>query len=140
MIGNAIVGGATGGTYSVNANGGSILWNESTVQARGTSGIPTNVIKAYAFSFIDTGTGGLGTSAIPLQITGQIENHPFRASVGSGGIFATDFGGDDLQVNQAIATGGDINIETANASGHHLLINGTVATAGTGQYSSLCRR
>ena len=131
VVGNAKVGGNAGGYYNVNAYGGTIVWNEATVQARGTGGIPTNVINAYGFSFADSsaGTGGVGTSTVPMQITGPIENDPFSASAGSGGVYVTDFSGDDLQINQAIAAGaGNINIETANASGHNLLVNGIVST------------
>ncbi len=130
-VGNATVGSLAGGYYNVNAFGGTIVWNETAVQARGTSGVPTNVINAYGFSFSDssTGPGGVGTSTVPMQLTGLIENDPFSASAGSGGIYVTDFSGNDLQVNQAIAAGaGSINIETANAGGHDLLINGTVTT------------
>ena len=128
-VGNALVGNSAGGFYNVNANGGDIMWNETTGQARGTSGVPTNVINAYGFSFNDTGSGGVGDIGVPMQITGPIENDPFSASVGSGGIQVIDFGTEDLQVNQAIATGtGAINIETNNANGHDLLINGTVTT------------
>ena len=128
IVGNATVGGTTGGTYNVDAYGGSISWNETTVQARGVANNPANLISAYGFNFTDTGAGGLGTSAIPMQIAGPIENHLF-AQRRHGGIFLTDFG-EDLQINQALATGGDIDIETSNAGTHDLLVNGMVSTAG----------
>ncbi len=129
-LGNAGVGSGTGGFYTVNAHAGTIVWNNTPVARSGASA--ANVISAYGFSFSDTGTAGVGTSAVPMQISGLVENDPFSANAGSGGIFVTDFSGDDLQVNQAIATGaGNINIETSNAGGHDMLINGTVTT-GTG--------
>jgi hypothetical protein len=125
-------GASTGGTYTVNAHGGPILWN-NTAASRGTSSVPANIITAYGFAFSDSGAGGVGTSATPLQLDDDTNGgNPFSASAGSGGIYVNAFDSasstNGLLVDQAVATGGNIDLETGTGIGHVLFINGTVST------------
>jgi hypothetical protein len=128
--------GGIGGTLTVNANGGSILWNAGlTIPADSAT---TNVAALSARNFVLSTTGlagAIGTAASPIQtnMIGTADNTSGNSTVnlqaGSGGIFLTAWGPLDPTVTNATATkGGNIVIVSANAGTHELYVTGPVTT------------
>jgi hypothetical protein len=143
--GNAVLApGGIGGTLTVNANGGSILWNSGlTIPADSAT---TNPAALTARNYVFTTTaaaGSIGTAANPIQTSALAAADNTAGSstasltAGSGGIYLTDWGPLDLTVTNAAATGaGNIQITSANYStsntnptaGSNLYVNGPVTT------------
>ncbi len=148
IIGKGSVGSNSGGTVTVNSNGGNILWsNDPSYTAFGNSqlgtangGSNTQVLKTnnYVFTTATTGSGSIGTAARPLQTdsyaaadsTADAAN--LYLTAGSGGIYVVDWGANgnnDITLRQASAQGaGNILVVAANAGGHDLFVDGPVST------------
>ncbi len=140
VLGGAIVGTATAGTYTVNANGGSIIDNTAfTFPNHTAAASPTWAITAFNTVFNTSGAGSIGASQLQPLIVNTTNNASAGSFVaGSGGIYVLSFGngitfasgtGYFQVVTQAIAAGaGNIWIQTTNEGNHGLIINGPVWT------------
>ncbi|HZZ80061.1 MAG TPA: autotransporter-associated beta strand repeat-containing protein, partial [Gemmataceae bacterium] len=138
-LGVISVGSNSGGTITVNSNGGSILNTDTTAFDDSQLGIanggnaPTQVIKAANYVFTASGSGAIGTNTVPIQATnfgtdGVAGGSNFTLNAGDGGVYLTDWGGTDLTLAGASATGsGNIRVASANATGHNLWITGSVS-------------
>src|SRR5262249_1991198 len=107
VIGQGSIGGETGGTFTVNSNGGKILWSNDPSYTAFTKsqlglvngGSNTQVLKARVYALTATGAGGIGADPRPLQIDNYgpdsaVATPPnLTASAGSGGIFVTGWDG-----------------------------------------------
>ena len=135
-LGVGSIGGASGGGLTVTANGGNILWNSGFTLGAGApdGGGNSNVLKAHDYTFTTSGSGSIGTAALPIQTdnyaTGDnlAGGNTLYLTGGSGGVYLWDWGGTDLSLTQATATGaGNIQVVTANAGGHNLFVTGNVS-------------
>ena len=145
-LGVASIGSTAGGTATVSANGGSILWSAAvnptpfttTEQGISTGGNNVNTFRARVYAFNVTGAGGMGADARPIQIDsfgpdGQAAIPTVTAAAGDGGVYLTDWDQNainDLSLGTISATGpGNIRIVAANAGGHNLFVEGNVSAA-----------
>ncbi len=137
VLGRAVAGnrnspGAGGGTLTVAANGGNILWAADVPAASGAT--TNNGLQARNYSFATSGAGGIGTAARPIATDVLGANGVYNGSLaslaaGTGGIYLTDYGERDLTIASALATGGDIRLVSFNAGGANLFFAGQVYTA-----------
>jgi len=142
--GNASVFGvSTAGTLVVNAHGGSILYAGTTTLPNpvgGTAPPAAELLRAGRYVFTATGAGSIGTVDRPLQSDNLNAANTAAFAAGDGGIYWSDWGSTAFNLESAIATGpGNIQVFTANAGGHNLIVgaNGlgsptTVVSTGTG--------
>ncbi|MFO0796528.1 MAG: tandem-95 repeat protein [Gemmataceae bacterium] len=130
--------GTTGGRLTVATNGGSVVYAGAAALSAAQQGTvnggsaPARVLQARSYVFTATGTGGVGTSARPMQLSdvAAATTITVTANAGSGGVFVTDWGANAMTVSGASATGaGDVRMVTANGSGHNLTIGGNVSAA-----------
>ncbi|OWK36436.1 putative autotransporter protein [Fimbriiglobus ruber] len=147
-IGLAKVGTAIGSYYTVNANGGSILWSNdpavtgpwtgsppapppqtSAMQGTANGGSDTSDIYAYNYVFTTSGAASaIGTSTATIQTFEESSSGTTTLTAGSGGAYQVDWGS-PLILDGATATGaGNIRVVTANAGGHNLTVAGPVNT------------
>ncbi len=152
IIGQGSVGSNSGGTVTVNSNGGNILWSNDpsytafTSSQTGLSNGGSNTQTLHAFVYNLTSTAGIGADARPLQfdnygLDGGVNTvngvtvPNLVASAGAGGLYVTDWdstNSHDLTIGTVTATGaGNVRIVTANATGHNQWIVGNVS-AGSG--------
>ncbi len=133
---------SSAGTITVNSHGGSILNDTAatlTAQQQGTAGnggsAPSQVISAVNYAFTATGSGSIGATATPIEVTNFGSSDAsggsnFSLSGGSGGVFVTKWGTEDMTVTGASATGaGSLRIVTGNATGDNLFITGNISAA-----------
>jgi hypothetical protein len=139
VLGLGSVGNTSGGTLTVDSNGGNILW-ALPVDLTGTNnpegGSNSQTLHAHDYIFTTTAaTGAIGSAAAPIQTdnyattdgTPGASNATLNA--GDGGIYLTDWGGLDLTIASAIAHGaGNVQLIAANAGGHNLWVTGPVTT------------
>ncbi|MBX7106065.1 MAG: autotransporter-associated beta strand repeat-containing protein [Gemmataceae bacterium] len=137
VLGSASIGGTTGGTYNLIANGGAILWNpafgtiSATTLPNPVGGSNSNTIRARDYTF--SAAGAIGLSDAPIQSDNFGPDTTAAGSqailtAGNGGIFWADWGGTDLSISSAIATSGNIELYAANAGGSNLFVIGQVYT------------
>ena len=137
-LGDILVGSTSGGTLTVNSNGGSILYAGATLtdQQRGVVGggsAPAVVMQAHDYFFTATGAGSIGTDALPIQTTNfgtdtQLNGSNFTLNAGDGGAYLVDWGTVDVTLNSATATGpGSVRVVAGSGTGHNLYVNGNVS-------------
>ena len=125
-----------GGTLTVGADGGSIVWNSGLTIPADSATTNVAALSARNFAFSTTGeTSGIGTLANPVQtnMIGTADNTAGNSNVslqaGSGGIYMTAWGPLDPTVTSATAIeGGNIVLVAANAGGHELYVTGPITT------------
>jgi trimeric autotransporter adhesin len=143
---------ASSGNLTVNTYGGSILYAgtdtldvqqsatftlfpgitgpaPSGTGAGGSGAAPTGTVNAlhYFLSTDPNGTGSIGTADRPINTTTPTNNTE-ALNAGSGGVYFVDWG-NPMTLAGASATGaGDVEVVSANASGHNLTVNGNVST------------
>ena len=139
VLGTGSIGGNAGGTITVNANSGSILWNSRFGTVSGgtlpnpVGGANAQTLNARNYSFTSTG-GSIGALDTPIQTNdfasadSTAGNSVATLAAGTGGIYLTDWGSPDLTIGSAVAAGGDIQLFAGNASGHDLYVTGPVYT------------
>ena len=137
------VGAAAGGTLTVTSNGGSVLYAGEAALTTSQQGLtnggaaPARVVTARDYVLTATGAGSIGTDARPIQAVNfgtdaVAGGSNFTLSGGSGGVFLVKFGGVDLTLAGASATGaGNVRVVTGNVGGNSVYVTGTV-TAGSG--------
>lgn len=136
VIGGTSIGASNGGTFNVDANAGSILWNPAFGTISGGT-LPNPVggaapaFTARARDYTFRALGSIGLTDAPIQTDNFGINTTAGSSVGtftagSGGIFWADWGTIDLSVGSAIADAGNIEIYAANAAGSNLYVIGQV--------------
>jgi trimeric autotransporter adhesin len=147
ILGLGTIGSASGGTVTVNAGAGNILWSNLVVPIPASfsaaltglanGGSNANTLQALNYDLSATGLGGIGTNARPLQFdnfgpTGAVSPPTLVASSGSGGVYITIWdqaASDDPTIGNVSSTGaGNIRIVAAHANNHSLWVNGTVTT------------
>ncbi len=152
VIGQASIGSTSGGTITVNSNGGNILWSNDPIYGTfsnsqlglGNGGSSTQTLRGRLYNFTASGAGGIGMDARPLQIdnfgpdSAAAVPPTLSASAGSGGIYVTGWdtnGTNDLTTGTLTATGaGGIRVAVANQTGHNLWVRGNVTTGSGGIY------
>ncbi|WP_020473898.1 Ig-like domain-containing protein, partial [Zavarzinella formosa] len=143
-VDNFSVGAAAGGKLTINSNGGSIVYAGTTALTTSQQGLASGgsapstarILKAhdFAMSSLATGTGGVGTSARPIQ-TALFASGTASLTAGSGGAYMVQWptaGSITMTLSGASATGAsDVRVVSGNATGSNLTISGNV-TAATG--------
>src|SRR5262245_27627223 len=131
----SVFGVSTAGTLAVSARGGSILYAGTTTLPNpvgGTAPAAAQLLRAGRYEFVVTGTGSIGTADRPLQSDNLSAANTARLTAGDGGIYWTDWGGTAFNMESAIATGpGNVQVVTANAGGHNLIVGPAGLTSPT---------
>lgn len=132
ILGTATVGGILGGTYDVQANSGNVIWNNGFVLPPSPDGGANNDV-IFARDYTISGAG-IGTAANPIQLDAFafVENaaggNSLLLTAGNGGAYAWEWGGGDLSLAGASATGtGNIQVVAANAAGNNIFVTGNVS-------------
>ncbi len=141
---------ATSGTLNINAYGGSILYAGTDTLTAGQAALttlapditgpapslggggsaPTGTVnaKTYILATSPTGSGSIGTAARPIN-TVTVSGNSVGLAAGSGGAYFVDWYAGTTTLSSASATGaGSVEVVSANAGGHNLVVAGNVTT------------